>query len=102
MVVTAQYLCSMELATTWYWNQKPKQYVITVPTHTILHPQLEVNSVTEFHAIPTNVCTGKKAKNSISRKPIYLTDCEYDYILEEVGCRYKIEFEIYVEVYSAY
>ena len=41
--------------------------------------------------------TGKK---SISRQPICLTDSDYDYILEEIGHRDKIEFEIYVEVYS--
>ena len=37
---------------------------------------------------------------SISRQPICLTDSDYDYILEEIGRREKIEFERYVEVYS--
>ena len=41
--------------------------------------------------------TGKKP---ISRQPICLTDSEYDYISKEIGCRYKIEFERYVDVYS--
>ena len=41
--------------------------------------------------------TGKKA---ISRQPICLTDSEYDHILEEIGCRDKIDFERDVEVYS--
>ena len=41
--------------------------------------------------------TGKK---TISRQPICLTDSEYDCILEEIGRRDKIEFEIDVEVYS--
>ena len=41
--------------------------------------------------------TGKKA---ISRQPICLTGSDYDYILEEIGCRDKIEFERDVEVYS--
>ena len=40
--------------------------------------------------------TGKKA---ISRQPICLTDANYDYILEEIGCRDKIEFEREVDVY---
>ena len=41
--------------------------------------------------------TGKK---SISRQPICFTDSDYDYILEEIALREKIEFERYVEVYS--
>ena len=38
-------------------------------------------------------------KKSIPRQPICLTDSDYDYILEEIGRRGKIEFERYVEVY---
>ena len=52
----AQHLCSMQVDTNWYWNKQPKHHVITVPTRTILHPQLEVNAVTDFHAILTSVC----------------------------------------------
>ena len=64
LVVKAQYLCSMQVDTNWYWNQQPKQHVITVTTRTILHPQLEVNTVTYFHAIHTSVCTSTQEKNS--------------------------------------
>ena len=42
----------------------------------------------------------KTGKKDISRKPICLTDAEYDYILKEFGCRDKIEFEREVDVYS--
>ena len=62
LVVKAQYLCSMQVYTNWYWNQQPKHHVITVPTRSIIHPQL-VNAVTDFHAIPTRVCTRAQAKN---------------------------------------
>ena len=41
--------------------------------------------------------TGKK---SIPRQTICFTDSDYDYILEEIGRRDKIEFERDVEVYS--
>ena len=64
MVVKSQYVCSMQVDTNWYWNQQPKQHVITVTTRTILHPQLEVNTVTYFHAIHTSVCTSTQEKNS--------------------------------------
>ena len=93
MVVKAQYICSIQVDTNCYWNQQPKQHVITVPTRTILHPQLEVNSVTELHAIPTSVCTRTQAKKSISRKPICLTDSDHDYILEEIGRREKLSLK---------
>ena len=39
--------------------------------------------------------TGKKA---ISRQPICLTDADYDYILDGIGRRDKIEFEREIDV----
>ena len=63
LVVKAQYLCSIQVDTNWYWNQQPKHHVITVPTSTIIYPQLEVNAVIDFHEIPISVCTRKQAKN---------------------------------------
>ena len=81
LVVKTKYLCSMQVDTNWYWNQHPQKLSITVPTRTILHPQLEVNAVTYFHAITTGVCTWKQAKKYISRQPICLTGSDYDYIL---------------------
>ena len=54
--------------------------------------------ITDFHAITTSICSNTQAKKSISRQPIRLTDSDYDYILEEIGCRDKIEFEREVDV----
>ena len=67
LVVNAKYLCSMQVDTNWYWNQKSKHHVITMPTHTILHPQLEGDEITDFHAIPTSICSRTQAKKAISR-----------------------------------
>ena len=39
LVVKAQYICSIQVDTNWYWNQQPKQHGITLTTRTILHPQ---------------------------------------------------------------
>ena len=39
-------------------------------------------------------------KKAISRQPICLTDADYDYILEKIGRRDKIEFEREIDVYS--
>ena len=52
LVEKAQYLYSMQVDTNWYWNQHTQYHVITVPKRTILHPQIEVNAVTDFHKIP--------------------------------------------------
>ena len=66
---------------------------------TILHPRLEVNAVTYFHAITKSVCTRTQAKKPISRHPICLTDSDYDYILKEIGHR-QFCFERDVQSYS--
>ena len=78
LVVKEKYLCSMQIDTNLYWNQQLKHHVITVPTLTILHPQLEFDAITDFHAIPTSVCSITQAKKAISRQPICLTDADYD------------------------
>ena len=62
MVVKAKYLCSMQVDTNWYWNQQPKYHVITVPTRKILHPLLEGDAITDFHAIPTSIFSRTYAK----------------------------------------
>ena len=100
LVVNAKYLCSMQIDTNWYWNQQPNHHVITLPTRTILHPQLEGDAITYFHAIPTSICSRTQAKKTISRKPICFSDFNYDYILEEIDQRDKIEFEREIYVYS--
>ena len=78
LVVNAKYLCSMQVDTNSYWNQHPKYHVIKVQTRTILHPQLEGDAITDFHAIPTSVCSRTQVKKSISRQPICLTGADYD------------------------
>ena len=89
----------MQVDTNWYCNQQPKNHVSTLPKRTILHPQLEVDSIKDFHAIPTSVCSITQAKKTISRQLISLTDADYNYILEEIGRRDKIEFEREVDAY---
>ena len=40
-----------------------------------------------------------RQKKAISRQPICLSDNKYDYILEEIDERDKIEFEREIDVY---
>ena len=90
----------MQIDTNSYWNQQSKHHVITVPTRIIIHPQLEGDAITDFHLIPTRICSRKQAKKAISRQPICLTDADYDYMLEEIGRIDKIQFEREIDVYS--
>ena len=85
LVVKSQYICSMKVYTNWYWDQHPQQHVIRVTTHTIIHPQLEVNAINHFHDTTKSLYNRKQEEKSISRQPICLTDSDYDYILEEIG-----------------
>ena len=62
LVVNEKYLCSMQVDTNWYENQQSKHHVITVPTLTILHPQLEGDAIKDFHSILTSVCSRTQAK----------------------------------------
>ena len=71
-----------------------------MPRRTILHTRLEVSAITYFHDKPKSVCNRIQVKKFISRHPICLTDSDYNYILEKIDHRYKIEFERDVEVYS--
>ena len=69
----------MQVDTNWYWNQQPQQHVIIVPTRRLLHPRLEVNTRTDFHAISKSVlCTRTQAEKCKSRNPICLNDSDYD------------------------
>ena len=93
-------MCTMQVDTNWYWNKQPNHHVITVPTRTILHPELEVLAITDYKAIPAGICSRTQTKKTISRQPICLSDFDYDYILEEIDQRDKIEYEREIEVYS--
>ena len=63
LVVKAQYISSVRVDTNWYWGPHPQQNVITVTTHTMFNPRLEVNEVTDFHDMPKIVCNRTQAKN---------------------------------------
>ena len=55
LVVKAQYLCSMQENTNWYWKQQPLQQTIIVPTRTILHPRLDVIIIRYVKDTPKNI-----------------------------------------------
>ena len=67
----------MQENTNWYWKQQPLQHTIIVPTHTILHPRLYVIIIRYVQGIPEKLCGINKAKRSIQRHPIIMTDADY-------------------------
>ena len=75
-------------------GQHPLQQYIIFPTHKILHPRLDVVEITYVKDIPKNVWNRIEEKKDIQRHPICLTDADYDYILDEIECRDKIEFKM--------
>ena len=68
LFIKAQYLCSMQENTNWYWKQKPLQQTIIVPTRTILHPRLDVIKIIYVQGIPKNVCNRIQAKKFHTKK----------------------------------
>ena len=93
LVVKAQYLFSTKENTSWYWKQQPLKQNIIVPTRTILHLCLDVVGIKYVQDIPKDVCNIIQAKKSIQRHPIFMIDADYDYILYDIKCLYKIDFE---------
>ena len=51
LVVQDQYSSCMQENKSWYWEQKQKQQVKIVPTHTIVHPCLDLMVVKYVHGI---------------------------------------------------
>ena len=56
LFVKAQYLCSMQEKTNWYRKQQSLQQTIILPTHTILHPRLEVTIIRYVQDTPKKLC----------------------------------------------
>ena len=63
------------------------------PNTQILHPRLEIIIIRYVQGIPKKLCSRNEAKKAIQRHPIIMTDADYDYILDEIERREKIEFE---------
>ena len=100
LFVKAQYLCSVQENTNLYWKQQPLKHTIIVPTSTILPPNLGVIMIRDVQDIPKNLCNRIQAKTAIQRHYIFMTDADYDYILDEFERYEKNEFERNVSVNS--
>ena len=63
LVVKAQYICSMQENTIWYWKQQPLQQTIIFLTRTILHTRLDVIIIRYVKDIPKNICSRNQETN---------------------------------------
>ena len=89
----------MQENTNWYWKQQPLQQTIIVPTHTILHPRIEVVTIRYVQDIHKKLCGGSEAKKELQRHPIIVTDTDYDYIMDEIESRRKLSLKgMWVEI----
>ena len=52
----------MQEINNWFWDQHPQHLVITVQTHTILHPRIYVTTITDINDIPKCVCNSTQEK----------------------------------------
>ena len=71
-VVKAQYICSMQEITNWYWKQQSMQKYIIVPTHTIFYPRFDVVGITDVQDIPKIVCN--RIQEKFHTKTSYFSD----------------------------
>ena len=76
LIFKAQYFCSMQENTNFYWKQQPLRQTIIVTTRKILHPRLNVIIIRYVQDVPKNVCNKIQAKKSIQRNPITIP-CHY-------------------------
>ena len=56
--------------------------------------------VTEVKQIPYSVCNRNQQQKDLQRHPICITESDHEFILNEIKCRYTIEYERDMSVYS--
>ena len=66
------------------FEKQPLQQKIIVPTNTILHPSLEAIIIRYAQDAPKKLCSRNKAKKTIQRHPIIVTDDDYDSIMDKI------------------
>ena len=63
LIFKAQYLWYKQDKNNWYLEKQPLQQTIIIPTHTLLHPRLDVITIRYVQDIPKNLCNSIKQKN---------------------------------------
>ena len=63
-----------------YWD-KNQQQVTIVPTHTIVHPCIEIMVVKYFQDIPRSVFNINQSRQALQIRTIRLTESDNDFII---------------------
>ena len=76
-----------------YWEQKPQQNNIIVPTFTIVNTCLDFTTVTKVKN--TRTCfQSNQSRKEVQKITICLTDSYHDLIFDRIKLRDTIEYEI--------
>ena len=92
----------MENNTYCYWGQLKQHNNSIVPTRTILHPCLDVMSVTDANHITNIVYNRNQARKALKGHPIFLTDSDHNFIIYEIKHIDTIIYEINISVDEIY
>ena len=90
IIVKPEFLIIMKNYTKWYWQQFGTQESIIIENCTIFHPCLDMSSIKDVAEIPISSCNKKKARKSVKRHPIFISDADQSYMLGELDLRYQI------------
>ena len=84
----------MQENSNWYWKQQPLQHTIIIPTHTILHPHIDVIIIRFIQDTHKNICSRNQLEKAIQIHTIIVTVADYDYILDEIERREKLSLKV--------
>ena len=83
LVVKAQYMNCMKYNTKCYRGKSKQHNNIIVLTHTLVHPCMDVMSVTKVKILKS-VCSRNQARKILQSHTICLTGSDHDCILDEI------------------
>ena len=84
----------MQYYTKQFWGKSQQEKNIIFPIRTIVHPCLDVMSVTEVKQIPRILCNINQAHKALQRCPIRLTDSNHYQIIDEMKHRDTFEYDL--------
>ena len=74
----------MKANTNWYWQQLGTKEGVIIAICTIVHTLLDVLKIKYFADTPIILCNKKQARKAVQIHPIFISDADHDYILDEI------------------
>ena len=75
----------------WYWKQNTNKHNVTIPTFTIVHTCIYVSVIKGLEYTPGSIFSKKTLWKYQQQQPIFITDTDHDYKLDEIMRRDHIE-----------